>query len=102
MRPLPALFTLTVLVPASAGAAEVIPAGTVACMNRNAASDYQNFSASSADFAQDLLNRASCYKLKDTAEAVRRSSEKGFVQYQLLSGHKVWVPAAVNMVSDTK
>ena len=101
MRLFASLLAFTALVSAG-NAAEIIPAGTVACMNRNAAADYAAFLAGSPDFAQDLLNRASCYKLKDPAEAVRRSAEKGFVQYQLLSGHKVWVPMAPAGVSAAK
>ncbi len=97
MRPAIVLFSALALV-STANAAEKIPAGTVACLNRNAAADYQVFSKSSPDFADDLISRATCYKLKDAAEVVKRSSEGGFAQYQLLSGHKVWVPVTVKTV----
>ncbi len=88
------LIVLGLLVSASAMASELLPAGAVACQTREAAQNYVKYQRSAPDFAADLLARATCYQLREPAEAVTQGRvEEGFQAYKLLSGHQIWLPA---------
>lgn len=79
---------------AQAQARQTLPAGAVACLTQRQAADYQSFQVSAPAFAQDLLDRAACYVIKQPTQAISRGGTRGYAQYQLLSGHKVWLPDA--------
>lgn len=95
MRQSPALFVLALAVVAfPASATEIIAPGVVGCINLKTAQQYAAYVTSAPNFAKDMLDRATCYVNKDQAEAVRLSESSGYVQYKLLTGHKVWIPAS--------
>lgn len=90
--PLAATLILASSLALPAFAAETLEPGVVACINVKAATQYVQYSKTAPDFAKDLLARATCYINKDNAEVVKTGQSGDFTQYQLLTGHKVWVP----------
>ena len=88
--PLFALF-----IPAFVFAEPMLPTGGVACLSLKDAKAYANYVKQAPKFAADLLARANCYEVKETVPAVKKGRiTEGFQAYTLLSGHKVWLPAA--------
>ena len=73
---------------------ETLKAGTIACLTLKDTQDYWHFVTVAPKFAQDLLDRATCYPVKDTSAVIRRDQQDGYRLEQLLSGHRVWVPLA--------
>lgn len=89
-----ALAAIALLVAASpAFAAETLPAGVVGCISQKNAMQYADYVKTAPDFAEDMLQRASCYINKEPVEVVRLGGSKGYLQFQLLSGHRIWVPS---------
>lgn len=76
-----------------AAAAEILPPGVVGCVSLKTAQQYAAYTASAPNFAKDMLDRATCYVNQDQAEVVRLSEVKGYTQFKLLTGHKIWVAA---------
>lgn len=76
---------------ASAMATEILPPGAIACISQKDAKTYAKYVAEAPDFATDMLARATCYVNKDEAEVVATGKSGNFVQYKLLTGHKIWV-----------
>jgi len=75
--------------------APTVASGTIACLSLKNAKNYAAWHTEAPAFAQDLLDRAACYVLNEPATAPPQGRpEQGFQAYQLLSGHKVWVPIA--------
>lgn len=75
----------------AAQATETLTVGAVGCINLKSAQQYASYMTSAPDFAEDLLDRATCYVNKDAAEAVKLSTVNGYTQYKLITGHKVWM-----------
>lgn len=71
--------------------AATLPLGAVACMSQKDAQNYAKYATEAPAFAADMLARATCYVNKDSAEIVPTGKSGAFVQYKLLSGHKIWV-----------
>lgn len=83
--------------------ADTLPAGVVACLSMKHAQQYADYVQSAPDFAADMIDRANCYVNKEPVEVVRLSSKvKGYKQYKLLTGHKVWLPDGVIVSKTTK
>lgn len=72
--------------------ADNLPSNTVGCISLKDAIKYAEFTKTAPDFAADMIDRATCYLNKEEVEAVKLNQSKGYTRYQLLSGHKVWVP----------
>lgn len=87
-------LSLCVLWAGVAHAAPVVPAGTVLCQSLTHARQYQSYVKDAPDFAKDLLDRAACYISQGTEEMIPTAEKaKGFKQFKLISGQKVWAPA---------
>jgi hypothetical protein len=92
--PFPFLTLAFAVMALPASASELLPPGAVGCVSLKTAKQYAAYTTSAPNFAKDMLDRATCYINDKQAEVVRLSESNGFVQYKLLSGHKIWVPAA--------
>lgn len=97
MRLFATVSVLSLAVPAAFAAIEptpvTLPAGVVACVNYREARNYTSYSANAPEFAEDLINRAACFKNKEPMPAVTKAVVSGYTQLQLLSGHRVWLPS---------
>lgn len=72
-------------------AVESLPQGVVACISQKDAQNYAKYVTESPAFAADLMARAACYVNKDNVNAVQTGKSGNFLQFKLLTGHKVWV-----------
>lgn len=72
--------------------ADTLPVNVVGCISRKDAAKYAEFAKIAPDFAADMLDRATCYLNKEPAEAVKTGQDNGYTRYQLVTGHKVWMP----------
>lgn len=96
------LLVIPSLLLASSGfATEYLPAGVVACISQKAAQQYAQYSVSAPDFAADYLARATCYVNEDHVEVVPTGKSGDFVQYKLLTGHKIWVAKGTTVPENT-
>lgn len=77
---------------AAVAMAETLPVNVVGCISRKDAAKYADYAKVAPDFAADMIDRATCYLNKEPMKAVKISQDKQFTRYQVLSGHKVWMP----------
>lgn len=85
---------VTVSLPAYAGQEKgqpyELPTGSLACQNRAAVVAYRQAEAKAPAFAADLLDRATCYIVKEPTATLTAGKEQGISRYKLLSGHTIW------------
>jgi hypothetical protein len=67
-----------------------LPAGALACQNRAAVMAYRQAEAKAPAFAADLIDRATCYIVKEPTATLTAGKEQGISRYKLLSGHTIW------------
>lgn len=71
-----------------------LPNHQVACTSLRQSQAYARFQHENEAFAADLLARANCFVPEAGTQMLTVGKpQKGFQQYQLLSGHTVWLPA---------
>jgi hypothetical protein len=80
--------------PAHAAASEsVSPPHVVACTSLRQSQAYARAFSENPAFAADLIARATCFVPQAISQMLSVGKpQKGYQQFQLLSGHTVWLP----------
>jgi hypothetical protein len=91
-----ALVALMLLAAPATWAQVQLQGGQVACLSLKHAKAYATNAAQAPAFAEDQIARANCFRNEKPQPAIKLSEQKGYAQYQLLSGHKVWVPSTLS------
>jgi hypothetical protein len=74
-----------------------IAAETLACQTQALLERYQELStAGEKEFTRDMRERAQCYITGRSHKVLVHAEAQGLYNVELLSGHKVWVPAVVD------
>ena len=71
-----------------------LPSQVVACTSLRQSQAYARALRDNPAFAADLLARATCFVPEANTQMLSLGKpQKGFQQFQLLSGHTVWLPS---------